>query len=107
MRFLVDQNLPTVLADWLVEAGHAAEHVRLLGLAEADDAEIVKLARAKQAIVITRDGDFQKHAGPGKASIIWVRIGNTTNPALLNAWTRVWPDIEAALIAGETLVEVI
>ncbi len=40
MRFLVDQNLPSILAEWISQQGHEAKHVRLLGLAEADPARV-------------------------------------------------------------------
>ena len=37
MRFLIDQNLPDVLAVWLEARGCRAEHIKMLGLAEASD----------------------------------------------------------------------
>lgn len=109
MKFLVDQNLPVVLAEWLAAAGHQADHVRLLGLAEADDLAIARLAISSGAIVITRDGDFRRLAAPppGGPQVVWVRFGNTTNPYLLQAWSVLWPAVEAALRQGEGLVEVV
>lgn len=109
MRFLVDQNLPVLLAEWLEGAGHDADHIRLLGMAEADDAEIARLAVSAAAIVITRDGDFRRLAAPPPKGpqIVWVRFGNTTNPELLQMWSSLWPGIEAALREGDALVEVV
>ena len=108
MKFLVDQNLPVLLADWLLAAGHEAGHVRLLGLAAADDHAIVSLAKANGQIVITRDGDFQYVAEPppGAPQVVWVRVGNTTNPDLIIWWEKIWPGVEAALRAGDALIEV-
>jgi predicted nuclease of predicted toxin-antitoxin system len=94
MRFLVDQNLPAVLAAWLIDRGHDASHVRLLGLQEADDAEIAALARVQSAVVISKDADFARRGdGSLPVQVVWVRIGNTTNDALIAAWTEVWPEI--------------
>ena len=44
MRFLIDQGLSRSVARLLREAGHDAEHVGELGMARADDAEIITTA---------------------------------------------------------------
>jgi predicted nuclease of predicted toxin-antitoxin system len=107
MRFLVDQNLPVVLAAWLNERGHETEHVRLLGLAEEDDRVILDLARAKGAVVISKDGDFTSGAPKEpRVPVVWIRIGNTTNERLIGVWEGAWASILEALEAGETVVEV-
>jgi len=105
MRFLVDQMLPVWLADWLVEAGFEAEHVRRIALASANDAQVAAAARARDAILITKDGDFAQPPGPG-VPVIWIRFGNTTHASLAERWSRVWPEVIAALESGESLVEV-
>jgi predicted nuclease of predicted toxin-antitoxin system len=108
MKFLLDQNLPAVLAKWLEAQGHEAEHVKRLRMQEADDFAIVRHALRTGAVVITRDGDFQRLAAPlpKGPQVVWVRLGNTTNPELLVNWERVWPGIEKALTEGEALIEV-
>lgn len=58
MRFIVDAQLPPALAVWLRSRGHAADHVRDLGLAVQADEKIVELAVAVNAIIITKDSDF-------------------------------------------------
>ena len=105
MRFLVDQMLPVWLADWLTERGYSAEHVRRIALASADDREIAEAARVRDAVLITKDGDFAQPPGPG-VPVIWIRFGNTTHAALAQRWARVWPDVVQALDSGESLVEV-
>jgi predicted nuclease of predicted toxin-antitoxin system len=108
MKFLLDQNLPVVLAKWLVARGHEAEHAKRLGLQEADDLAIMRHAMQTGAIVITKDGDFRHLAGPlpKGPQIVWIRFGNTTNPQLLETWEPLWPSIEQALAAGERLIEI-
>jgi hypothetical protein len=39
-------------------------------------------------------------------TILWIRIGNTTRPTLLEAWTAAWPHIFEALKRGEPIIEV-
>lgn len=104
MRFLVDQNLPPALADWLNAHGHVAEHVRVLGMASADDDQIADCASARGAVLISKDADFVQMGSP--VSVIWVRIENATTGHLLSVWAQIWPDIETALEDGERLIEV-
>jgi len=40
MRFLLDMNLPPMVADWLRSVGHDAVHVRELGLGDVPDREV-------------------------------------------------------------------
>ena len=109
MKFLLDQNLPVVLAKWLEAQGHEAEHVKRLRLQDADDLAIARYAIRTGAIVITKDSDFQRLAAPPPSGpqIVWVRFGNTTNPNLMQVWETLWPNIQRALEDGEPLIEVI
>jgi predicted nuclease of predicted toxin-antitoxin system len=102
MRFLVDQNLPPALAEWLRASGEAAEHVREIGMAREGDAAIATYARANGMIVITKDADF---LGPGDPPVIWIRWGNVTRASLIAKWEHVWNDVRASLARGEKLVE--
>ena len=109
MKFLLDQNLPVVLAKWLEARSHEAEHVKRLRLQQADDLAIARHAMRTGSIVITRDGDFQRLAAPlpQGPQVVWVRLGNTTNPELLDSWEPLWESIEHALMSGEALIEVV
>jgi predicted nuclease of predicted toxin-antitoxin system len=60
MRILLDQGLPRGTVRALLSAGHAAEHVADIGLANADDAAILVVARGKGAIVVTLHADFHR-----------------------------------------------
>lgn len=104
MKFLVDENLPVVLAEWLVAQGHDAAHVKSLGLDRASDRSIRARAEDTGAIVISKDADFA--AAGHRLRVIWVRIGNTTNANLVRVWGAAWPAILAALDEGERLIEV-
>jgi predicted nuclease of predicted toxin-antitoxin system len=58
MRFLVDANMPRSVLVLLQSLGHAAEHVRDLGLGGVPDSEIAARARSIGAVLLTRDLDF-------------------------------------------------
>lgn len=58
MRFLVDANLPPALAEWVRAHGADADHVMELGLQRASDVELWGWAKAKGAVLISKDGDF-------------------------------------------------
>ncbi len=105
MKFIIDQQLPPVLVRWLTARGHDAEHVREIGMREADDNW--RCAIAVGAIVITKDEDFaQRRSQADGPQIVWLRVGNTTRQALLDRLDDGWLEIEAALAGGASVVEV-
>ena len=103
LRFLVDAQLSPSLSRWLARKGYPSEHVNRLGLATAPDEEIEARARKTQAVVVSKDSDFADRAGQG-LQVVWVRCGNLSN-AQASLEPRL-PDIEAALAAGQSLVEI-
>ena len=98
MNFLVDAQLPPALANWLIQQGHKAEHIDDIGLREADDIEIWGHALNNSAIIITKNEDFAERStrtlvGP---TIVWLRIGNATNRALLQWLIPRWPNCRSS-----------
>lgn len=108
MRFLVDAQLPVALARLLVSERHVADHVADLSLHIAADSEIWQVADREGAIIITKDEDFALRAATSISgpSVVWIRVGNTRKAALLSWFSKVLPEIEAALARGDRLVEV-
>ncbi len=76
MRFLIDTQLPPLLAGHLVSLGHQAEHTVDIGMASSDDRHIWQYAVANAAIVVTKDEDFVTIRALGKAvgaaATLWV-----------------------------------
>jgi predicted nuclease of predicted toxin-antitoxin system len=108
VKFLVDANLPPVLAQWLTIAGHDAQHVSELDMTTATDVAIWARAREMNACIVTKDEDFVllhaiESSGP---PVVWVRIGNATRRTLLARLPAIWPAVVAALRGGERIVEV-
>ena len=109
MHFVVDAQLPPGLARVLAEKGHTAEHVFDRFSANVTDAEIWQYALDCGGVIVSKDEDFPRRALVAKPApkILWLRVGNTSNRALITWLSPLWPDIERSLQSGEQLVEVI
>ena len=107
MRFLFDAQLPPGLGRWLSERLHSCDHVNDVDLGAATDERIEARARALQAIVWSAEPAFAERArrAPG-LQVVWLRLGNTTDAALRARLAPHLTDIEAALAAGEALIEI-
>ncbi len=108
MKFLIDAQLPPKLTQWLNEQGFAAEHVFDVLLSDSDDIAIWNQALTTGAIIITKDEDFAERAARTLARpvIVWLRVGNATNKALIKWLIPRWPAILQLLSDGHRLVEV-
>jgi predicted nuclease of predicted toxin-antitoxin system len=104
LRFVVDEQLPLALVAWLKQRGHEAWHVRELGLGSAEDRSVLDRALGLGAVVVTKDEDFARATPP--AQVLWVRLGNTRNEALLASFEHVWDALEPSLSRGEGIVEI-
>lgn len=108
MIFLIDAQLPLALTHWLIQQGHTAQHVEDLGLREADDIAIWNHAFSTGAIIVTKDEDFAERTARTTSGpvIVWLRIGNATNRALMLWLGPRWEEITVLLDAGNRLIEV-
>lgn len=108
MRFLVDNQLPSALADWLLERGHEAEHVLAVGLAQGKDTPVWRYAQAQGAVIMTKDEDFAEWVRRGRPGpqVVWLRIGNSTKRVLFGWLGSLLPAIIRQLQQGDRLVEV-
>src|SRR5260221_12494861 len=106
MKFLIDQQVPPDLAQWLIERGAEAVHVRDVGLRDSDDREIWRTALTQGMVIITKDEDFaaRRAAADEGPRIIWLRIGNATNKVLFAWLSTRWANVEIALRDGATLI---
>jgi len=80
-RFLVDENLPQSLADWLEAAGHDAQHVCEAGLHGHPDAAVYAYAQEHGQIIITSDvglGNVRQYPPPHRG-IVLVRLPDTVS----------------------------
>ncbi len=77
-------------------------------MADANDAAIWNYAGAQERIIINKDEDFFFFAKQPDAKIrlIWIRLGNCRTTTLLETFEAAWPRIEAALNAGDRVIEI-
>lgn len=107
MNFLIDAQLPPALCHWIEEKGHAAVHVAHVLSGETPDADVARYAAHQGCILVTKDDDFSFRHWQDGLRVVWIRLGNATNRALIAWLVPRWPDIERALASGERLIEVV
>jgi predicted nuclease of predicted toxin-antitoxin system len=107
MRFLVDAQLPRLLAICLNELGHSARHtLDLTAGNHTPDTEIASMADRHNAVVITKDADFiDSHLLSGCPSrLLLVSTGNISNRRLLGLFETQITQIASAF-AQSHLIE--
>jgi len=107
VRFLVDAQLPPVLAEILRGHDHIAEHVTDVGPGNMSDRSLWRYALVHDAAIVTKDEDFSvmstvTESGP---PIVWIRVGNTRRAALLAWFEPLIPQITSALESGDRVIE--
>lgn len=98
MKLILDQGLPRSTAVLLRDSGVDGVHTGELGLATAEDHEILEYARSDDRVVVTLDADFHTLialSGAAGPSVIRVRVEGLRAEALtlllqriLKAWTE-------------------
>lgn len=91
MRFLADQDVYAVTINFLRGLGHEVVPVAQLGMAQAEDAELLRVAHEQGRVFVTRDRDFGalvfvQGTGPG---VIYLRILPSTQNAVHDELARV------------------
>jgi predicted nuclease of predicted toxin-antitoxin system len=87
VKFLADAGISPKTVAALISAGHAATHIRALGMQRADDRDILELARTEGSVVLTFDLDFADLMALGIAStpsVVIFRLSDET-PSSVNA----------------------
>jgi predicted nuclease of predicted toxin-antitoxin system len=78
VKLLFDQNLSPRLVARLAASFPGSSHVALLGLDQADDADIWAYACTHGFVIVTKDSDFNEmslmHGVPPQ--VVWIRRGN-------------------------------
>lgn len=84
MKFLADQDVYAITIVFLNGLGHDVVRAAQFGMATAEDAELLRVAREQERIFVTRDRDFGalvfvQGGGPG---VIYLRILPSTQNAV-------------------------
>jgi predicted nuclease of predicted toxin-antitoxin system len=77
MRFLVDENLPTDVAELLRGEGHDVSYLPHTAHRGDSDLEVWRLAVRERRVILTRDLDFPMPESPSPPGLILVRVPDT------------------------------
>lgn len=109
MIFWLDAHLSPAIAPWMRQQfGIATFHLIELGLRDAEDLSIFEAARQANAVLITKDSDFEElvlRMGP-PPQIVRITCGNTSNTELKRIFESSFVETIRLLEAGEQLVEI-
>ena len=102
-RLLLDQGVARSAGDTLRALGWDVVHVGEIGLAQAEDVDIIEAARSQQRVCVTRDSDF--HAllalsGEKLPSVIRIRIESLTGEGVARVLLTVFERFEDQLSRG-------
>jgi predicted nuclease of predicted toxin-antitoxin system len=108
MKFLADQDVYASTVRFLSGLGHDIVTAGQLGLAQAEDIELLRIAHEQDRIFVTRDRDFGalvfvQGSGPG---IIYLRILPSTQISVHAELERVLtlhsePELQASFLVVE------
>jgi predicted nuclease of predicted toxin-antitoxin system len=107
VKYLIDNQLPPKLAQWLTEQGHDGIHLQAVGLAGAQDMEVLEYAGLHGMVLISKDEDFFHLAlsRPGPWRVIWVRLGNCRTRLLLSSFAKALPTLVTVLTTEQMVIE--
>jgi len=87
IKFLLDENMPFALVEFIRNKGYEAEHLKKLGKGGIKNGEVYKVAEEKDAWILTRDSDFKSYhkfvTHPIKGIIV-LTLSDTRTQNLLN-----------------------
>jgi predicted nuclease of predicted toxin-antitoxin system len=105
LHFLIDEQLPPRLAQWLRSEGFDALHVLECSMAGTSDAAVYAFAAQTHRVLITKDADFAVSRRQ-KVQVVWLRFGNISSNLLLTRFGQCFAEISEALRQGEELIEI-
>ncbi len=103
MKLLLDQGTPRSAAARLRDLGHDAVHTSEIGLAEAEDRQVLTRATKEGRVVVTLDADFHSVLALSRAkgpSVIRIRIEGLRAEALVTLLQAVTRQARDELKAG-------
>ena len=92
MKLLLDQGLPRSTVEYLKKIGIEAMHVGEIGMAEAEDQEILAYAGRNGCVIVTLDADFHAllaRTASAEPSVIRIRIEGLRAEGLTDLLTTV------------------
>jgi len=91
IKFLLDENMPFALLEFLITRGYETEHLKKMEKGGIKNGEVYKIAEEYDAWILTRDSDFknyQKFTEHNVRGIIVFTMNDTRTQNLLNIMKR-------------------
>ncbi len=105
IELLLDQGLPRSTVAELVEFGIVATHVGELGMADASDPAILKMAVEKGLSIVSLDSDFHTLLAVGGAtgpSVVRLRVEALKGHLIRRVLEHVGSDLDTGAVASVT-----
>lgn len=107
MKFLLDMPVSPSLTDAIGAYGHEGVHASQIGKAQAQDEELMEIARREGSVIITADLDFPRllslsfATGPG---LILFRGGNYSDEEMASLLQKVFNTVSPETMAKSICV---
>ena len=91
IEFLLDENLPFALIDFLEKKNYRVNHLKKMVKSGIKNGEVYKIAEQSKSWIITRDADFEsyhKFKSYDVGGIILLKLSVTRTPYLLSIMKR-------------------
>ena len=91
IKFLLDENMPYALLEFLLSKGYEADHLKKIEKIGIKNGEVYRLAEQSKSWILTRDSDFrsyQKFVSHTLRGIIVFTLSDTTTRNILNVMSR-------------------
>ncbi len=110
MKLWIDAQISPAIATWINQTFNdtEAEHVREVGLQQAEDKDIFAKAQKDRIVIMSKDDDFIRLIGQygTPPQLIWVTCGNTSNKKLKEILSKTLPQVQELIKSGEEIVEI-
>ena len=107
MKFVIDQPVSPMLAEWLRGEGHDAFHLRERGLSRLSDREVFDLATVESRVIVTSDLDYSRIlalSGKDAPGLVVFRAGNISDDRMLALLNIVFKQVDPAKLASSVTV---
>ncbi len=87
IKFLLDENMPFALIEFLRNKGYKTEHLKKMGKSGIKNGEVYQVAKEQEAWILTRDSDFKnyhKFATHSIKGIIVLTLSDTRTQNIMN-----------------------
>ncbi|RMI09212.1 MAG: hypothetical protein D6681_07350 [Calditrichaeota bacterium] len=91
IEFLLDENIPYALIDFLEKKGFRVNHLKKMGKAGIKNGEVYQIAEQRNAWILTRDTDFEsyyKFAIHEVGGIILLKLSETRTHHLIQTMKK-------------------